>query len=104
MQLRGTRLVSDGESVVAREVQTYYWFVGEKDICASHWSRWAIDNRDRLFRGISQRWAFILVSASVPVARDPKDNAATRKWSQTVMRDFIRMLAPKIHLDSVQYH
>ena len=103
MQLRSTRNIMDGDSVLTRELQAFYWFVGEKEICAGHWSRWAIDNRDRLFRGLSQRWAFILVSAGVPVPPDPKDNAAARKWSQTVMREFIKTLAPKIHLDTVQY-
>lgn len=104
VQLRATRLAQNGDSVMTHELQTLYWFVGENEICAGHWSRWAIDNRDRLFRGLSQRWAFILVSGGVPVPKDPKDNDAARKWSQTVMRDFIKTLAPKIHLDSVQYH
>jgi EpsI family protein len=103
MQLRATRLAKSGEEVMTQELQTFYWFVGEKDICAGHWSRWAIDNRDRLFRGLSQRWAFILVSAGVPVPQESKDSDAARKWSQTQMRDFIKMLAPKIHLETVQY-
>ena len=104
MQLRSTRLMKTGDSASTRELQTYYWFVGEKDICAGHWSRWAIDNRDRLFRGVSQRWAFILVSGGVPIPEDPKNNDAARKWSQASIREFIKTLAPKIHLDSVQYH
>lgn len=104
MQLRSTRNIRDGDSFVTRELQTVYWFVGEKEICAGHWSRWAIDNRDRLFRGVSQRWAFILVSGGVPLPQDPKNNDAARKWSQGVMREFIKTLAPKIHLDSVDYH
>ena len=104
MQLRSTRLMNAEESAVTRELQTFYWFVGEEDICAGHWSRWAIDNRDRLFRGVSQRWAFILVSAGVPIPQDPKNTDAARKWSQTTIREFIKTLAPKIHLDSVKYH
>jgi EpsI family protein len=104
MQLRATRGIKTEDSTVTRELQTIYWFVGEKDICAGHWSRWAIDNRDRLFRGVSQRWAFILVSGGVPVPLDPKNNDAARKWSQNTMREFIKTLAPKIHLDSVHYN
>jgi EpsI family protein len=103
-QLRSTRLVRSEEGTMTRELQTFYWFVGQKDICAGHWTRWAIDNRDRLFRGVSQRWAFILVSGGVPVPLDAKDSGAARKWSQNTIREFIRTLAPKIHLDSVQYH
>ena len=104
MQLRSTRLMKTEDSTIALELQTFYWSVGEKEICAGHWSRWAIDNRDRLFRGVSQRWAFILVSAGVPIPADPKNNDAARKWSQTTIREFIKTLAPKIHLDSVRYH
>ena len=103
MQLRSTRPVKSGDAVITRELQTFYWFVGEKDLCAGHLTRWAIDNRDRLFRGVSQRWAYILVSGTVPMMKDPKDNDAARKWSQATIREFIKTLAPKIHLDSVQY-
>ncbi len=85
------------------ELQAFYWFVGEKDITAGHWSRWAIDNRDRLFRGVSQRWAYILVSAPVPTAKDPNDSDAIRKLAGNTVREFIRMLTPKIHLDTVHY-
>ncbi|MEO6786981.1 MAG: exosortase-associated EpsI family protein [Chthoniobacteraceae bacterium] len=103
-QLRSTGLVKSGDSTVTSELQSFYWFVGEKDICAGHWSRWAIDNRDRLFRGVSQRWAYILVGGRVPVPQDPKNIGAARKWSRDTMREFIKMLAPKIHLDSVHYN
>lgn len=104
MHLRSTRLQTTADRTVNRELQTFYWFVGEKDICAGHWARWAIDNRDRLLRGVSQRWAYILVSGGVPIPPDPKNNDAARKWSQAAIRDFIKTLAPKIHLDSVKYH
>lgn len=103
-EILSTRLANIGDSTVAQELQAFYWFVGERDICAGHWDRWMIDNRDRLFRGVSQRWAYILVSAGVPKAKDPNDNEAVRKWSQNSVREFIRTLAPKIHLDTVRYH
>ena len=102
-QLRSTRLIRSGEEAVMRELQTLYWFVGEQSVTASHWSRWAIDNRDRMLRGVNQRWAFILVSGAVPIPQDPKRMPEARKWSQDVLREFINMLAPKIHLESVQY-
>jgi EpsI family protein len=103
-QLRSTRLVKTGDSAINHELQTFYWFVGEKEISAGHWSRWALDNRDRLLRGVNQRWAFILVSGGVPIPQDPKQNEAARKWSQGTIREFIKILAPKIHLDSVRYN
>jgi Protein of unknown function (DUF3485) len=103
-QLRCSRLIQTEKSPVTLDLQAFYWFVGEDEICNGHWERWAIDNRDRLFRGLNQRWAFILVSGIVPPQRDPKDNEAARKGSQQAIRNFIAMLAPKIHLDTVQYH
>ncbi len=101
--VRGTRVVTNEGKPTSHELQAYYWFVGEKDICAGHWERWAIDNRDRLFRGMSQRWAYILVSGGVPILQDAKNNDAARRWSQGTIREFIKLLAPKIHLDSVRY-
>ena len=103
-ELRSTRPNRADSTAPPIELQAFYWFVGEKDISAGHWSRWAIDNRDRLFRGVSQRWAYILVSAAVPTVKDPKDSDALRKWSGNAVREFIRLLAPKIHLDSVRYN
>ncbi len=103
-QVRGTQVgKTRDDKAVNVEMQACYWFVGQEDICAGHWTRWAIDNRDRLFRGISQRWAFVLLTGSVPIPTDPQKTDTARKWSQTTMREFIKMLAPKIHLDSVKY-
>ena len=102
-RLRNTRIARVEGQSVTRELQTCYWFVGSDSVTAGHWSRWAIDNRDRLFKGESQRWAFILVSGTVPLQRDPKMNDGARRWSQNTIRDFIKTLAPKIHLDSVHY-
>ncbi|MEQ1853613.1 MAG: exosortase C-terminal domain/associated protein EpsI [Chthoniobacteraceae bacterium] len=102
-QLRNTRLVRGEGEAVQRELQTYYWFVGSDHVSASHWSRWAIDNRDRLLRGENQRWAFILVSGVVPLPSDPNQIGASRRWAQNTIREFIKTLAPKIHRDTVRY-
>ena len=102
-KLRNTRILNINGKSVVRELQTFYWFVSSDQVTAGHWSRWAIDNRDRLFKGKNQRWAFILISGPVPMPSDPKMNEAARQWSQNTIRDFIKTLAPKIHLDSVHY-
>ena len=102
-KLLSTRMIRTEEGSVTGELQTFYWFVGREKITASHWSRWAIDNRDRLFKGENQRWAFIMVSGVVPLSRDPKTDGMARKWSQNTIREFIQMLAPKVHLETVQY-
>lgn len=101
--LRSTRLVERDGGTAATELQTLYWFVGEHAVTAGHWSRWMIDNRDRLFRGVNQRWAYILVSGGVPSPKDPNLKEEYRRLTQNLMREFITTLAPKIHLDTVQY-
>ena len=102
-KLRNTRLARVDGKPVPRELQTFYWFVGSDQTTAGHWSRWAIDNRDRLLKGENQRWAFILVSGPVPLQQDPKLNSGARLWTQSTIREFIKTLAPKIHLDTVRY-
>lgn len=103
-QLRSTRLVKKDDTYLTRELQTFYWFAGENRICSGHWERLAIDNSDRLFRGVSQRWAFMLVSGGVPIPKDPNLTPTARQWSQNTIREFIKLLAPKIHLDTLQYN
>ena len=103
-QLRSTAREKTGDGTITRELLAFYWFVGERDICASHWKRMALDNGDRFFRGVSQHWAYILVSGGVPLPKDPARSEAMRKWAQDAARDFIRTLAPKIHLDTVRYN
>lgn len=41
---------------------TYYFFVGSDHITHDHLQRTLIDMKDRLFRGMDQRWAYVSVS------------------------------------------
>jgi hypothetical protein len=41
---------------------TYYFFVGNEKITPSHTERTLIDVKDRLLRGMDQRWAYVSVS------------------------------------------
>jgi hypothetical protein len=93
----------NGTLSIPVEGYTYYWFIGEHALTASHWGRFFTDNRDRLFRGVDQRWAFITVTARIPSAPNPEDQSAHRKRADKELRDFIRYLAPSIHGDSVSY-
>ena len=71
----------------------YYWFIGSKDVTASHWQRIIIDLRDRLLRGENQRWAYVTVAATVT------DNlqAAGRTQEETtrIVEDFIAEIVPQ---------
>ena len=48
---------------------TYYFFVGHDQITNDHWKRTYIDIKDRLMRGMDQRWAYI--SATTWYGRTP---------------------------------
>jgi hypothetical protein len=85
----------------AVDAYSYYWFVGEREIKASHWGRWYTDNKDRFLRGVNQRWAFITVTGMIPAQPDDARQAEAQKFADETIRGFIKELAPTIHLDSL---
>ncbi len=104
-RLHNTKSVQDkdGKTVGETEIYTYYWFVGEKALTAGHFERFFIDNRDRLFRGVDQRWAYVTVSAVIPRGRNPKEHSESRRATDDKLREFIGVLAPQIHGPTVTY-
>jgi hypothetical protein len=99
------RMRRKGADGVERTVDayTYYWFIGEHEIESSHWGRWFTDNKDRLLRGVNQRWAFITVTGTIPPQSDPARQAEARKFADETVRDFIKKLAPTIHGEALVY-
>jgi hypothetical protein len=99
------RMRRKGADGVERAVDayTYYWFIGEHEITASHWGRWYTDNRDRLLRGVNQRWAFVTVTGWIPQQPDEVKQAEARKWTDETVRGFIAELAPQIHGSGLRY-
>ena len=99
---RRTQRMEDG---TARSIDaySYYWFVGDRETTESHWDRFYIDNRDRLFRGVNQRWAFYTVTGAVPMHPDPNKQALAREWADKTVRRFIGEMAPLVHAPSVVY-
>jgi EpsI family protein len=89
-----------GEQLVVKNVD-YYWFVGFDGVTASHLSRNLIDITDRLLHGYNQRWAFVMVAATVTdnVKRDGLDEQETDE----MLRDFIGKLVPMIHRETVKW-
>jgi hypothetical protein len=51
-----------GEIVAEFNCVTYYFFVGHDQITNDHLERTFIDMKDRLVRGMDQRWAYVSVS------------------------------------------
>ena len=84
---------SEKSPVVPITNLNYYWFIGSRDVTASHWRRTFIDVRDRLLHGENQRWAYVTVAAYVT------DNmqAAGRNEEETtrIVEDFIAGVVPK---------
>jgi hypothetical protein len=72
----------------------YYWFIGYKDMTASHLSRTEIDLRDRMLGGFSQRWAYVTVAATV--TEGLAENGRSEKQTADIVEQFIKELAPRL--------
>ena len=72
----------------------YYWFIGYKDMTASHLTRTGIDLRDRIFSGQAQRWAYVTVAANVSQGlRKPE---RTAEQTTEILEKFMQELAPRL--------
>ncbi|MGD7653530.1 MAG: exosortase-associated EpsI family protein [Verrucomicrobiales bacterium] len=56
------RIGENGEESVSFDSLTYYFFIGHDRISNDHLERTLIDMKDRLLRGMDQRWAYVSVS------------------------------------------
>ncbi len=90
-------------TAVSQDAFTFYWFVGENEITANHWGRFFQDNRDRLMRGVNQRWAFITVTAIIPSREKPEEQADAKRWADATARKFIKDFAPLLHKSTLHY-
>jgi EpsI family protein len=72
----------------------YYWFIGYKDMTASHLTRSGIDIRDRVLKGQSQRWAYVTVAGNVTqgISRPERNDEQTTEMLEKFMQD----LAPRL--------
>ncbi len=76
----------------------YYWFIGAKDITASHMRRTYYDIRDRLLYGYNQRWAYITVASTV--TGGVEKFGKTEQETDALIRNFIQQLFPLVKIDS----
>ncbi len=99
-QLTATRLfnrrmlpLSNGKEIKENSLD-YYWFVGSRHTVHSHIGRHIADNRDRLFYGENQPWAFVMVISRIGKGLQPfgLDEGET----ETMIKDFIAQLVPTI--------
>ena len=85
---------ADGRTVEIHNLN-YYWFVGFKDITASHLRRTYLDIRDRMLYGYNQRWAYITVAGQITKGLTAFGRSEEQTDAQ--LQDFIRHLLPTIH-------
>lgn len=92
---------SDGESLEMKCI-TYYFFVGHDRITNDHLERTFIDMKDRVVRGMDQRWAY--VSASMWYGKLPWIEAVvSEEEAEGKMQDFIRNFsAEQINWDQIR--
>jgi EpsI family protein len=94
-RLRNVRAIEqpDGSRPLLHNLN-YYWFIGYKDMTASHLERTGLDLRDRILHGYSQRWAYVTVAANITkgwVRPERNEEQAT-----AIVEKFIAELAPKL--------
>ena len=72
----------------------YYWFIGYKDMTASHLTRTGVDIRDRILHGLNQRWAYVTVAANVTkgIWRPERSEEQTTE----MLEKFMQELAPRL--------
>ncbi len=85
--------VSQTQRIALHNVQ-YYWFIGSRDLTASHLRRTIIDVQDRLVRGENQRWAYVTIASNVTdnLRRFGRSEADTSK----MLEEFIGQIVPKL--------
>ncbi len=72
----------------------YYWFIGYKDMTASHLTRTGIDIRDRILHGQNQRWAYVTVAATVTKGIWRPER--TEEQTTEILEKFMRELAQRL--------
>ena len=72
----------------------YYWFIGYRDMTASHLTRTGIDLRDRIIGGYSQRWAYVTVAANVTAGIWRPER--TEEQTAQLLEKFIGELVPRL--------
>ncbi len=83
--------LSNGQTVEIRQLYAY-WFVGRTRMTPSHESRIFESMLDRVFQGISHRWAYVTVNTMVGESIKPggKNEAETLE----LIKDFVSEAAP----------
>lgn len=93
------RMTDKGQRFVIRNFN-YYWFVGAREVTGDSLTRTFIDMKDRLFRGESQRWAYVTVAANVTegLVKFGRSEEETKK----IIEEFIPRIVPQFQVAGVK--
>ena len=92
-KLTDERDIRLADKPVALRNLNYYWFIGSRDVTASHWTRTFIDIKDRLLYGENQRWAYVTVATNITDNLRP--GGLNAQESAEVVERFIAQLVPR---------
>lgn len=84
-------LNQDGTEFMEMRCITYYFFVGHDSFSNSHLERTLIDMKDRLIKGLDQRWAYVSVSTwygKIPWMEDEISEQEADQLLVNFMKDF----------------
>lgn len=106
-RLQSIRILRDADQKAAGELHaiTYYFFVGHDRITNDHLERTIIDMKDRLLRGMDQRWAYVSVSTYFGKLPWLNGKEVTEEEADQTLRDFTVQLSndlinwEQVHLD-----
>jgi hypothetical protein len=88
------RIPRESKEVLELNCITYYFFVGHDQVTNDHLKRTMIDMKDRLIRGMDQRWAY--VSFSMWYGKVPSiQTEVTEEEADRKLREFIAGFAEK---------
>jgi hypothetical protein len=88
------QITPDGAQSVTFNCVTYYFFVGHDQITNDHVERTLLDMKDRLIRGMDQRWAY--VSASTWYGKLPWiESEVTEEDAERKLQEFVADFAEK---------
>ena len=84
--------IRDHQTIAVHNLN-YYWFIGSRDVTASHWRRTFIDIKDRILYGENQRWAYVTVATNI--TNNLRPNGLDAEQSAQVVEKFIAQLVPR---------
>ena len=91
LSIQSLKDVQTGQVTAELNCITYYFFVGHDQITNDHLERTLIDIKDRLVRGMDQRWAYVSVSmwyGKIPWSKIEMTEAETDKELGKFLADF----------------